>query len=125
MSRNENNAMDSSRVREELTKLLAEHVGTSEASRAGLLLLARTAADAVLSKFAVVRLPDMVVDGMGQPMWPVVSRDDYARVAQRASDDRLVMDGVSNPIATPEHALSLAAALIAAHRHVTQENSGG
>ncbi|WP_063023679.1 hypothetical protein [Nocardia niwae] len=71
--------------------------------------------------FALVKLPDMVVDGAGQHTWPVVSRDDFARVVHRRSDGRLALDSVSNPFANPEHALSLAAALIAAARHVQQE----
>jgi hypothetical protein len=128
MIRNEDNAMDSSEVRAELTQILAEHVGTSEASRAGLLLLARTAADAVLSKFALVKLPDMEVDQDGFETWPVEQKYDQGSrrfadgtVRIRKTDGRIDFTSVFTPFGIPESALSLAAALIASYRHVTQE----
>ncbi|MBF6326512.1 hypothetical protein IU451_28850 [Nocardia cyriacigeorgica] len=74
--------------------------------------------------YALVKLPATVVDGVGQPYWPVESRDAYARVALRRSDGRLVMDSVSNPIDTAEHARSLAAGLLAAAQHISEEVEG-
>lgn len=72
--------------------------------------------------YALVKLPATVVDGVGQSYWPVDSRDAHARVSLRRSDGRLVMDSVSNPIDTAQHARSLAAGLLAAAQYIKDEN---
>ena len=82
----------------------------------------RNQADAVLNSFGVVELPDTVADCVGQPYWTVERRDCQARVEIRGSDGLLVMDSVSNPIRTSDHARSLAAGLLAGSKHLRQES---
>ena len=74
--------------------------------------------------YAVVKLPSMVTNQDGQSTWPIPEIDRWADVFVRQSDNRIAINAVPNPIAKPEHALSLAAALIAAARYV-QEKQGG
>lgn len=71
--------------------------------------------------YAVVKLPKMMVDQDGYQTWPAVSSDRDACVKIRRSDGRLGMDSVSHPFASPEYAVSAAAALIAAARHAQEE----
>ncbi|MFE7744443.1 hypothetical protein [Nocardia sp. NPDC057455] len=114
--------MDSNGLRDELTQLLAEHVGDSEVGRAVLLSLARDAADAVLSEFALVKLPEMVVDEWGMKSW-LVGGDSEGRPRVQIEDDgRISILSVPNPARAVEQALSLAAALIAAAQHVQERN---
>ena len=69
--------------------------------------------------YAVVKLPEMVVDEMGAPTWPVVqhwngtrTRDGEVRI--RASDKKISAIAVSSPHDCAADARSLAAALLAA-----------
>lgn len=72
--------------------------------------------------YAVVKLPEVVVNQDGYETWPVASSDADACVKIRRSDDRLSMDGVSTPFASPERALSAAVALIAAAWYKQEKN---
>lgn len=82
----------------------------------------RTADRILGAGYAVVRLPEPTLDDMGQPEWPVKTRCDDARLYLRDSDGRLGMDGVPNPIASPEHAESLAGALLAGATYWRESN---
>lgn len=71
--------------------------------------------------YAIVQLPAMELDENGAKTWRVTSQDAEDRVAIRRSDGRIGMNSVSNPVATAEHALSLAAGLIAAAKRVEED----
>lgn len=71
--------------------------------------------------YAVVKLPEKIGgDVLGISVWPA-SGDRYARTQIDDIDDTISILDVPNPIATPEDALSLAAALIAAAQHVQEK----
>jgi hypothetical protein len=82
------------------------------------------AAERVLNAgFAVVKLPEMEVGALEQSSWLVPEIDRFAEVYVRQQDGRITWTSVKNPIDSPEHALALAAALIAAAQHV-KDRSG-
>lgn len=68
--------------------------------------------------YALVKLPAMEVNEDGQTTWPLPQVDKYADVFIRQSDGQISFTSVKNPIETPEHALAVAAALIAAAKHM-------
>jgi hypothetical protein len=72
--------------------------------------------------YAVVKLPEMEVGSLDQSGWLLPEVDKFAEVYVRRSDGRIAWSSVKNPIDNPEHALSLAAALIAAARYVQEKN---
>lgn len=79
--------------------------------------------------YSVVKLPAKEVheDSVGGATWwiPEISR--WAHVFGRREDSRIAIDSVLKEFAemeSPEHALSLAAALIAAARYVLEESDG-
>ena len=69
--------------------------------------------------YAVVKLPEVVVDEIGAPTWPVAQHWNGTRVQDgavriRASDKKISATSVSNPHDCAADACSLAAALLAA-----------
>ncbi|WP_158453104.1 hypothetical protein [Nocardia otitidiscaviarum] len=77
------------------------------------------AAERILdSGYAVVKLPDMVVDQSDTPTWPVPDISRWTEVFIRHSDRRIAMDAMATPLDRPEHALAVGAALIAAAQYV-------
>ncbi|WP_280412627.1 hypothetical protein [Nocardia asiatica] len=66
--------------------------------------------------YAVVKLPGAYMDGWGTLRWTVDGAD--CGHVQVEMDGRIGINSVGNPVKTPHEALSLAAALIAAARHV-------
>ncbi|MGY1946656.1 hypothetical protein [Nocardia asiatica] len=74
--------------------------------------------------YALVKLPEMVVDEWGMKSWTVGGDSEGRPRVQIEDDGRISILSVPNPARAVEQALSLAAALIAAARHVTQEKNG-
>ncbi len=78
--------------------------------------------------YAVVKLPERVADrgraDRVREVWQADSRDKYPAEVEIGEDGRIRMIAISNPIASPEHALSLAAALIAAAQHMQEQTDG-
>lgn len=70
--------------------------------------------------FALMKLPEIVVDQDERQTWTVDAGSRPGVVFRRNSDDALVLDGVATIFWEPSDALSLAAALIAAAQHVMQ-----
>ncbi|WP_280357918.1 hypothetical protein [Nocardia otitidiscaviarum] len=71
-----------------------------------------------LHGYAVVKLPEMVVDQSDTPTWPVPDISRWTEIFIRHSDRRVAMDAVPTPLDRPEHALAVGAALIAAAQYV-------
>ncbi|MEU7631753.1 hypothetical protein AB0C34_17445 [Nocardia sp. NPDC049220] len=67
--------------------------------------------------YALVKLPEMVVDQDGFETWPVEQEFDEGTVRVRQTDDRIDFTSVSTPFESSQAAVSFAAALIAAARH--------
>ena len=74
--------------------------------------------------YAVVKLPDMVVDQDGFSTWTVPQTDDRpGTVRVRRTDGRIDYTGVYSPF-DANTAEALGAAAIAAARYVQEENNG-
>jgi hypothetical protein len=71
--------------------------------------------------YALVKLPQVLVDEDRFPYVSIESIDKWADVFIRRTDGRIAVNAVPNPLDSPEDAMASAAALIAAARHV-QEN---
>lgn len=75
--------------------------------------------------YALVKLPSMVVDELDMATWPVDGDSEGRPRAQVEDDGRISILSTPNPLRSADQAWSLAAALIAAARHVTQEKRDG
>lgn len=74
--------------------------------------------------YAVVRLPDMETNENGKSTWPISETKIPHSNVEIERDDRIGFNGIGNPIRTPEEAVSLAAALLAAAQHVQEKDHG-
>ncbi|WP_280466001.1 hypothetical protein [Nocardia brasiliensis] len=71
------------------------------------------------SGYELVRLPAPAVDDDFRTEWPVPEINQWAGVFLRQSDGRVGLDGVPTPLESRQ-AFAVAAALIAAARHVQE-----
>ena len=81
----------------------------------------RNVADAILSdpRIAVVALPEVEVSEWGVTFWPCKALDlpAFAKV-QIEDDGRVFLNGIPNPLRNVEQLPEVAAALLAAARHI-------
>ena len=92
-------------------------------------LLGAAAVDAVAARaldaltaagYAVVKLPEPIVDEWGETSFPVPIKNDRQSLVRIEDDGRIMPLGIPMPLRSTEDALPLAAALIAAAQGVTR-----
>ncbi|MFF4026930.1 hypothetical protein ACFYY5_29180 [Nocardia elegans] len=73
--------------------------------------------------YALVKLPEMEIDDLTRAAtWPIPEISKWSSVFMQV-DSRIAINSVPSPIADPDNALALAAALIAAAQHVMEQQS--
>ena len=83
--------------------------------------VARRSLDALTAAgYAVVKLPEPIVDEWGETSFPVPLKNDRQGRVRIEDDGRIMPLGVPSPLRSTEDALSLATALIAAAQAVAR-----